>query len=697
MAAGSIVIDLLMKTGSFETDTKRAEKRLKEFEATAKKTALAVTAVATAAVAGFAAMAKSTINRMDEMSKMATQVGVTTEALSSLGYAAKLSGVEQGNLTQSLARLSKGMIEAANGTGEAKKAFDSLGINASTMRSADEALLQIADRFSKMEDGAQKTSLAMQLFGRSGAQLVPFLNQGRDGIAGLQREADRLGITLSGETGKAAEEFNDSLFRLQQSFAGIINNVVRDLLPAMQDFVDIMSNAWVQTDSLRYQSERLVNTGLVGFFDALGSGVAIVADSVVGLVKLLDAVSSSFQVVIADVKAMSAAATALVTNVTPGIDLISPGAKEKANKELETALSSRNKIVESANQKYIDLWSYQGDKFYQQWTTSRLFRQAGLGGEDPLGFSMVSPPSTAEQQTRSSSGTAAATAESNKFLQEMQKEAKAYEDFINQITGRADAARTQQQTEWLMLARSIGEISEQEYDVAIKNLNKVESQMSQFAIQAARNIQSILGDGLYNVMSGRFEDIGKSFVNMINRMLADLLASQLAQMLFGSFGTTGQLGGLIGAIGSGIGSAFANFGSGQVAMDVSPLTVNRGMGFEGFSAGGYTGAGGKYEPAGFVHRGEYVLNADATKRLGVGFLDKINQGYANGGYVGSMPSGGMKGMSEGVQINIINQSSQPVNARQSAPQFDGEKFVQNIVLSDLRRNGPIGQALRAGV
>jgi hypothetical protein len=48
-------------------------------------------------------------------------------------------------------------------------------------------------------------------------------------------------------------------------------------------------------------------------------------------------------------------------------------------------------------------------------------------------------------------------------------------------------------------------------------------------------------------------------------------------------------------------------------------------------------------------------------------------------------------------VNVINQSSQPVEARQSAPQFDGERFVQNVVLSDIRRNGPIGQAMRGGI
>jgi len=47
-----------------------------------------------------------------------------------------------------------------------------------------------------------------------------------------------------------------------------------------------------------------------------------------------------------------------------------------------------------------------------------------------------------------------------------------------------------------------------------------------------------------------------------------------------------------------------------------------------------------------------------------------------------------------VTINLVNQSKQPLQADQGQPRFDGQKFVQDIILSDLRRNGPIGQAIR---
>ncbi|QND51533.1 tape measure protein [Phyllobacterium sp. 628] len=54
----------------------------------------------------------------------------------------------------------------------------------------------------------------------------------------------------------------------------------------------------------------------------------------------------------------------------------------------------------------------------------------------------------------------------------------------------------------------------------------------------------------------------------------------------------------------------------------------------GFDKGGYTGAGGKYDPAGIVHKGEYVFDAETTKRIGVSNLKRM-QGYAQGGLVGA--------------------------------------------------------------
>lgn len=97
----------------------------------------------------------------------------------------------------------------------------------------------------------------------------------------------------------------------------------------------------------------------------------------------------------------------------------------------------------------------------------------------------------------------------------------------------------------------------------------------------------------------------------------------------------------------------------------------------GFSSGGYTGDGGKYTPAGIVHRGEYVLTKEATARLGKGYLDYLNygtrRGFSNGGGV-SVPSvnyNGFTGGGNNISVKVIN-NGEPVNATVNSQQNGNE-------------------------
>ncbi|WP_157182096.1 hypothetical protein [Methylobacterium sp. WSM2598] len=79
----------------------------------------------------------------------------------------------------------------------------------------------------------------------------------------------------------------------------------------------------------------------------------------------------------------------------------------------------------------------------------------------------------------------------------------------------------------------------------------------------------------------------------------------------------------------------------------------------GFSEGGFTGNGGKYEPAGIVHRGEFVIPADVVKRIGPKYLEALREGYAEGGLVGistpSIPSARTGGAAAGTTITVAPQ------------------------------------------
>lgn len=121
----------------------------------------------------------------------------------------------------------------------------------------------------------------------------------------------------------------------------------------------------------------------------------------------------------------------------------------------------------------------------------------------------------------------------------------------------------------------------------------------------------------------------------------------------------------------------------------------------GFASGGYTGDGGKYTPAGIVHRGEYVITKEATSRLGIGFLNHLNygRGYASGGVVGSIPSTGYKPMAGGsISVKVIN-NGEPVNANVEQRQRNGETEITVELIRRIARqetNGVISNNMRSG-
>jgi phage-related minor tail protein len=277
-------------------------------------------------------------------------------------------------------------------------------------------------------------------------------------------------------------------------------------------------------------------------------------------------------------------------------------------------------------------------------------------------------------------------------VKKSQEEFKEYTKAIDDLTGYTKLKEFTKQFDFLSKALKEGRINADQYTKAVQDLSvkfdATTSEMGQFAIEAARNIQNILGDAMLNVLEGKFSNIGDAFTQMLKKMVAQLAASQLSSLLFGQFDKTGQLGGLIGAAGSAIAGAFTGgFGTGNAY-------GNQDFG-QFFAEGGYTGDGGNMEAAGIVHKGEYVLNAKATQRIGKSRLDMLN-GFSEGGYVGGSPAGGMMGGN--ININIKNEAGgdgyqATATARRNENGVDIDVLVRRAVSNDLRSNGQITQQL----
>lgn len=250
MAAGGSIIGALRvvlgaDTAEFEKGLKSAQTKLSQFGAGAGKAlAVAGAALATASI-GMGIAIKGAINEADKLTKAAQKIGVPVEELSALKHAADLSGVGIEALEKGIGKLSKTMVDAAaKPMSESADAFRALGVSVTnsdgSLKSASQVISEVAGKFEGLKDGAGKTAVSMSLFGKSGKDLIPLLNSGRDGLAGMMAEAKQLGITFDTATGKSAEAFNDNLTRLGAVFRGIVIQIATGVAPELEKLTNQM-------------------------------------------------------------------------------------------------------------------------------------------------------------------------------------------------------------------------------------------------------------------------------------------------------------------------------------------------------------------------------------------------------------------------------------------------------------------------
>jgi hypothetical protein len=192
--------------------------------------------------AGVAAFAKSAIDAADNLRDMSQRTGVSVEMLSRFEKAAAMGGTSIEVVSKNMERLSKGLYSVNESGGKVGPALERLGLSATDsagkLKNADQVLLEIADKFQKMPDGVEKTALAIQLFGKAGAEIIPMLNEGRQAIEGL-------GATMTTDFADKADAFNDSLAATQIVFGQIGMAIADQLLPYLSSAVDWISKVGI--------------------------------------------------------------------------------------------------------------------------------------------------------------------------------------------------------------------------------------------------------------------------------------------------------------------------------------------------------------------------------------------------------------------------------------------------------------------
>lgn len=588
---GDLVVALHADLAQFQSDMGRAArisqrewKKVSDHAVAAGKT---VAFAGTIAGAAMLKMGSDALKVADDFFKMSQKVGVSVEGLSELAYAGKLADVSVEALGQGLKKLSVNMLDAQAGTGDARLAFQALGVNVEATRgvlkTSEQVFREVADKFASMEDGAGKTALAVKLFGRAGADMIPLLNAGSKGLNEMAEEARKFGVVISTDAGKRAEQFNDDITRLTERMRGFGISMTLEALPALQRFVEQM-----------VEGTRIAG----GFLNAIRLfGLSTIT---------LDNAGQKIAAFRKEIEEFEQSKRTL-----QGL----PGYEAQVS-DIDAQIADLQKKIEFA-------------KLLQ-----RQSALAGAGGDTPGEAARMKgnipaktkAPGLPDLEAAKRAATELAkqrTFVANQWAEEMERQAQIMAE-VAQLTDDYNRREREGDKEvhdarmksWFEFIDAQREAEENAMRLAAgfdengEKIKKSLTEMGEFAKEAARNIQDAFADGLFDIMQGKFDEMGANFKAMIDRMVANALAAQLLKKMFGDMDTTGNIGGWAGELikmisggfgGSGITST-ASMASMSGVAEVVPLDL-----FGGFATGtDYVPETGPY----LLHKGEAVLTAE---------------------------------------------------------------------------------------
>ena len=623
----------------------------------------------------FAEAVQKTIDFGDELGKLSQKTGIATDELSGLAYAGDLAGVSLQGLANGYRKLAQSMFEAKDGTSEQAEYFRMLGIEVEDangkLKSTEEIMYQLADVFKEMEDGPEKTAIAMKLLGKAGADMIPFLNQGSEAIKAFKEETKEFGAFWDSDNAKKAEQFNDNITRLQQAVTGLFTEIAQRLLPILISLTDALIQSAKEGGTLNavFTAMKVVGAALYytvfvpltqavsalsTAFNVLGKiigGVfaataAAISGDFKGAVNILTEMTNDVGKAIKeqidfskslftmgktakesgeDVKGLSGNLNDLTINTKQAkdetIDFINKLQQEyekigmtdvqkklydydlelkkkvaagKASEEYrQIMLAEARAILENgeARQKNVDDINKRIETIRKENEEAIKF-EAGVRQQNQNLTDEISLMGLSNEERRiklelkrlerelDSKGTPKDVKEQLLAEREANIRQLSEQQQLEQLLSDTTEARIAKSREAMVLltkALEEGKISQEQYLEAVEQgldrlgvkAKKTSDEMTEFFKSAAQGIQQSMSSFLFDFMQGKLTDLSSSIKRVIDKMVADMLAAQAATLLFGAdfgkSGSSGNIGGLVGSLFSGIGSIFGRAGGGDVS------------------------------------------------------------------------------------------------------------------------------------
>lgn len=257
---GVVRAEATLDAGKFVDGAKRIQLVSKQTETQVKQSFSGIGAATKAGIAGFIGAVgvglltrgiKQALEYAASIKTVAAQLGVTTKFLQEFRYAAGQLGIKQAEADKGLEQFNLNLSKAASGSATAQKAFAAVGVSVDDIakKSKPELFGQIADQMIKQGGAARNAAAGNVIFGEGFSKWVPLLDQGSKGINGLSQAADQLGIVLSEEQIRNADQTAAKLDSLQKvlgaEIAGVVTqnaNSIYSLAKALGDLTSEIIN-----------------------------------------------------------------------------------------------------------------------------------------------------------------------------------------------------------------------------------------------------------------------------------------------------------------------------------------------------------------------------------------------------------------------------------------------------------------------
>jgi hypothetical protein len=686
-------------------------------------------------IAAISANAQRAIADMSNLAKTADRIDFNVEALQGLQRGFELAGTSADTLNSSLERFTRRIGEARNGQGAfldvARRYNIELNDQNGQARTQEQILNDVADVIARTTDQAERLTIVNAAFGQSGASLVNALAGGSAALREMISEAREAGHVLDESLLRKAEVLDDKMFLLRQSakvtfrqmvigaaeFTGAVQslesifgnldrarsqlgddlyNVLEKDIAAVNKYANDLQELAVAQAQVGYALQDArpeLDLFVIGLERVGEIGASEVLRNLINEAEEIETAFRNGTISAEDYRAKVLAITermeALIRTMESANAIGFDGAVSRIDflsGAIQNAAAWARRLVDNLSEA-AGVNVTVPDETGSGIAIRRPDRNTVRPRAKPIDIDWGMPPEPRNAgRSGGGGGGAARENELERLLRQTQERTRLLELEAIALAATAGAnadyasaiETARKEAELLAAAERAGIALTPELRAKISEMSAGYAQAGEDArktreeIERAAQAQAELGDTARSAFVGmltRAHDFHGA-LNMIIQKLIEMAANKAITTIFG-----GGAGGILG----GIGKIF------------------------GFAEGGYTGDGGKYEPAGIVHKGEYVFSKQTVQRLGADNLERLHisakKGYASGGLVGAagkavMAASGPSTASRGASAPVISINAPvTVNATGGTPEANADLAAKVAEQTERAFRGMIQQEL----